>query len=61
MEGVVNDLLEPTEGALKELPEEPLLLKEGEAEGLLKPPEGGVNDLFPLTDGTLEEPSKDLS
>ena len=60
MEGAVKDLLPPTEGALKELPEELLLPKEEEVEGLLTPAEGGLKDLLPPTKGALEEPSKDL-
>ena len=48
-EGVVMDLLPPTEGALKELPKGPLL-----------PVEGRVKDLLPPVEGTLEWPSKPL-
>ena len=61
MEGAVKDLLLPMEGALKELPEELPLPKEGEVEGLLAtPPEGELKDLLVPTEGTLEGPSKDL-
>ena len=60
MEGAVKDLLPSMEGALKELPEELLLPKEGEVEGLPTPPEGGLKDLLPPTEGALEEPPKDL-
>ncbi len=56
MEGAVKDLLVPTEGALKEPPEELLLPKEGEAEDLLTPAEGGLNGLLPPTEGVLGEP-----
>ena len=60
MEGAVKDLLPPVEGALKELPEELLLPKEGDAEGLLTPLEEELKDLFLLSEGALEGPSKDL-
>jgi len=60
VEGAVKDLLPPMDGALKELPEELLLPKEEEVEGLLTPAEGGLKDLLPPTKGALEEPSKDL-
>ena len=56
MEGAVKDLLSPTEGALKELPEELLLPKEAEVEGLLTLPEGGLKDLLLPTEEALEEP-----
>jgi len=60
VEGAVKDLLSPMEGALIELPEELLLPKEEEVEGLLTPLEEGVKDLLPPTEGALEGPSKDL-
>ena len=60
MEGAVNDLLLPTAGALKELPDELLLPREGEVKDLLTPPEGELKDLLPLFEGALEGPSKDL-
>ena len=44
------------EGALKELPEELLLPKEAEVEGLLTLPEGGLKDLLLPTEEALEEP-----
>ena len=57
MEGAVKDLLPPPimEGALKELPEELLLPKKGEVEGLPTFPEGGLKDLLLPTEGALEE------
>lgn len=61
VEGAVEYLFPPTEGALKELPEELLLPVEGEVKDLLTPPEGGLKDrLPPITEGALEGPSKDL-
>ena len=48
------------EGALKELPEELLLPKEEEVEGLFTLPEGGLKDLLLPTEGALEGASKDL-
>ena len=60
MEGAVKDLLPPMEGALKEPPEEPLLPKEGEVEGLPTLPKGGLKDLLLLLEGALEVPSKKL-
>ena len=53
MEGVVKDLLPPVEGALRELPEELLLPKEREVEGLPTLPEGGLKDLLRPTEGAL--------
>ena len=63
MEGAVKDLLPPTpmEGALKELPEELLLPEEGGVKDLPTPPlEGGLKNLLPPVEGTLEGPSKPL-
>jgi hypothetical protein len=60
VEGAVKDLLPAMEGALKELPEELLLPKEAEVEGLLTLPEGGLKDLPLLVEGALEGPSKPL-
>jgi hypothetical protein len=49
------------EGALKALPEELLLPVEGGVKDLPTPPlEGGLKDLSPPVEGTLELPSKPL-
>jgi len=44
------------ERALEELPEELLLPKDGEVEGLPTLPERGLKDLLLPTEGALEEP-----
>jgi hypothetical protein len=44
------------EAPLRELPEELLLPKEGEVEDLPAPPEEGLKDLLPPTEGAREEP-----